>query len=142
MGWGSGSSLMIDIIKVLKEETVFDQRKRIYIGIIEAMERHDWDTQGECMDRDGAFDAALRELHPDWFADTLPPCPFCGGQPDMYGRNVDAGSGDYQFVYSITCGCPVGPAVRVRGQHGYRRTDDLSNEEAEALAREQWSKRS
>ena len=58
---------MTDIIDVMIWEDIDKvQRHRIYKGIIEALEGHDWDTQIECLGLDPAFDEALYELHPDW----------------------------------------------------------------------------
>lgn len=67
MGWASGSGVMNEIIDTMQDEIDdVDQRRRVYKGIIEAMEGNDWDTQDECIGQDPAFDAALQELHPDW----------------------------------------------------------------------------
>lgn len=67
MGWGSGSSLFSDIIRVVKKE-VPDQtvRERIYFELISSFEDGDWDTQDECIGEDVAYDYALRRLHPEW----------------------------------------------------------------------------
>jgi len=70
MGWASGTWVMQDIIVTLMSEIKCpDKRQRIYKGIIKALQGNDWDTQTECLDVDPAFDAALKELHPDWFED-------------------------------------------------------------------------
>lgn len=37
--------------------------------VIAAFVDSDWDTQDECLGRDEAYDAAMRELHPHWFED-------------------------------------------------------------------------
>lgn len=42
-------------------------RERIYVRLIDAFENDDWDTQDECRGRDKAFDAALKNAHPDWY---------------------------------------------------------------------------
>jgi hypothetical protein len=68
MGWASGSRLFNSVIEVLKNNIDDKQlREDIYIELIEAFEDCDWDTQDECMDRDPAFDSALKELHPNWY---------------------------------------------------------------------------
>jgi hypothetical protein len=41
----------------------------MYIGIIEELENHDWDTQEESLGQDDVFDEALKELHPEWEED-------------------------------------------------------------------------
>ncbi len=67
MGWGSGSYLMRDLIGVIKEEVSnYDARVRLYEGVISALEHQDWDTQGECLSEDQAYDEALMNLHSDW----------------------------------------------------------------------------
>jgi len=67
MGWASGSDLMESIINVISKEIPDkSKRYRIYRRIIIAMERHDWDTQNECIGIDPEFDKALKKLHPDW----------------------------------------------------------------------------
>lgn len=67
MGWCSGSTLFGKIIEAAIEEIPDDEnRKRFYLKAIEAFEDEDWDTHDECLGEDDAFDAALKELHPDW----------------------------------------------------------------------------
>lgn len=67
MGWSGGSSLMDDIIEGMKEEIPdFDMRVKVYKHIIKAMEYCDWDSQSECRGQDPAYDAALKEMHPNW----------------------------------------------------------------------------
>ena len=70
MGWSGGSEIadtLIDIISTeVKNKTT---RKRMYIGIIEELENHDWDTQEESLGQDDVFDEALKELHPEWEED-------------------------------------------------------------------------
>jgi len=73
MGWASGSSVMNEIIEVVHKEIPDDEqnnfglRKRLYKGIIKALQSHDWDTEDESLGVDPAFDQALEEIHPDWF---------------------------------------------------------------------------
>ena len=66
MGWGSGSDLMSEVIKTISKE-IKDPlvRKKIYVGLIDAFENHDWDTQDECLGVDPAFDDAMAVLHPE-----------------------------------------------------------------------------
>lgn len=70
MGWASGSRLFGAVITSLKQHVDDEEsRQAIYFDLIQDFEDEDWDTQDECKDEDPAFDAALRELHPDWFGD-------------------------------------------------------------------------
>lgn len=70
MGWGSGTSLFYDVICTLQVEiTDATLRQRIYVKLIRAFMGHDWDNMQECMDYDPAYDAALREVEPEWFED-------------------------------------------------------------------------
>lgn len=70
MGWASASIIMSDIIRgvspVVPDK---DTRKAIYVPIIKSLEDGDWDTQGECLGEDEAYDEAIKELHPTWFED-------------------------------------------------------------------------
>lgn len=70
MGWASGSRLFSEVIDVVQKH-VLDEEERvnIYKGLIDAFEDADWDTQDECVGEDPAYDAALKELHPDWYDD-------------------------------------------------------------------------
>lgn len=72
MGWASGSSVMRGIIEAA-ETSIYDLKIRcnFYKKVIEVLEQEDWDTQGECMEEDEAFDKALKELHPDWFDEEM-----------------------------------------------------------------------
>lgn len=68
MGWSSGSRLFNDLISVLQSEIQDEtKRKAIYTKLIQVFEERDWDTQDECLGEDPAYDAALMELHPDWY---------------------------------------------------------------------------
>lgn len=70
MGWASGSRLFSEVIDVIKKAVPDeDERIDIYMGLIDAFEDADWDTQDECMGQDPAYDAALKELHPEWYDD-------------------------------------------------------------------------
>jgi hypothetical protein len=67
MGWSSGGELFDKVISVVKVEVPDPAaRQRIYTKLIPAFENHDWDTQMEC-GGDDAYDAALKQLHPEWF---------------------------------------------------------------------------
>lgn len=67
MGWASGTEVANIIIETVKAEVADGAtRRRIYAGMIRALEHHDWDTQDECLGEDPEFDAALREAHPTW----------------------------------------------------------------------------
>lgn len=68
MGWGSGSSLMSNVISKLLEKGVDEaSRKLVYEVLIPAMQNQDWDTETECMGEDAVYDATLEKLHPHWF---------------------------------------------------------------------------
>lgn len=68
MGWSSGSRIMNKVIDVVSLHVAdFESRKSIYTPIIEALEDGDWDTQDESLGKDGAFDCALKDLHPGWY---------------------------------------------------------------------------
>lgn len=71
----------------------------------------------------------------------LKACPFCGEFPELKKTTIDIGAGDIQSLFYIICDCPVGPAVRVRGEAGYKVNTERSNEEAKALARSRWNTR-
>lgn len=67
MGWASASSIVDEIIESAKQFIPNDaKRKAFYKNVISAFEEHDWDTQGECLGNDKAFDSAMKELHGDW----------------------------------------------------------------------------
>ena len=66
MGWSSGSELFDEVILAI-QPAVPDAVKRqaVYYKLITAFEAQDWDTQDECLGKDPAFDAALKEMYPD-----------------------------------------------------------------------------
>jgi len=65
MGWGSGSYLMIDIIRALKRARISPKdRTKIYKVLIPAFEDHDCDTLYECVDDDAAFKQVYEKLNP------------------------------------------------------------------------------
>lgn len=70
MGWSRGSEVMNSIIAAVQPH-VADQKVResIYRPIIDVLEDGDWDTQNESEGLDPAFDAVIREMHPDWYED-------------------------------------------------------------------------
>ena len=62
MGWASGSSLFIAVIKAAKRFIKDDKaRRKFYLAILPEFDSHDWDTQGECDGEDPVFDKILRE---------------------------------------------------------------------------------
>ena len=70
MGWASGSRLVDDVIKGLKKSALSPaDREVVYRVLIPTMEDFDWDAQDDCVGSDPAFDAVLKELHPDWELD-------------------------------------------------------------------------
>ena len=70
MGWSSGTMLFSSVIIAAKKAIPdMEKRKEFYKEIIDAFEDADWDTQDECMGEDGAYDEAIREMHPNWFED-------------------------------------------------------------------------
>ena len=67
MGWASGSDIANRMIAGISKEVADSViRQKLYAIMISALESGDWDTQDECYGQDPAFDAALREAHPDW----------------------------------------------------------------------------
>lgn len=68
MGWSSGSVVFEKIIRATKTHIPdFETRKALYKDFIKTFEDADWDNIDECMGDDPAYDAAAKELHPDWF---------------------------------------------------------------------------
>ena len=67
MGWASGSEIVQDLI-VAAKACIRNPKERVvfYKRLIETFERHDWDTQDECLEMDPSFDKALYLIHPDW----------------------------------------------------------------------------
>ena len=67
MGWASGSIVMEKIVsfasKYVPDETA---RQSFYTEMISALEDQDWDCQDEFLGQDDAYDAAIKELHPEW----------------------------------------------------------------------------
>lgn len=63
MGWGSGSSLMSEVVGII-EENVGDPDKRfyMYIDLINAFEARDADTLDECMGIDPEYDRAFKQV--------------------------------------------------------------------------------
>lgn len=61
MGWGSASGHMNRLIDAMVKH-VPDARARraVYRAMIREFRAGDWDTDGDCIGRDPAFDAALR----------------------------------------------------------------------------------
>lgn len=71
MGWGSGSLLFSQIIENVEPHVAdVEVRKNIYRPLIDAFRDMDWDTYGECLGEDPAFDEALKEsLGPERWAE-------------------------------------------------------------------------
>ena len=69
MGWSGGSEVMDGIIDALKSDPNISERSRYkaYKKIIPVLEGRDWDTQGECLKQDPAYDRALKDCDPEWF---------------------------------------------------------------------------
>jgi hypothetical protein len=71
-------------------------------------------------------------------------CPFCGNAAGRWQHEIE-GSGDSCTVFHIGCvnvSCAVKPAVHVPGQWGYKRDDDLTDEQAREKAIAGWNRRS
>ena len=66
MGWSSGSELFSIVIDSVKKRLPDNERRELYVELIPAFEDMDWDTQDECMGKDPMYEAALKELHPNW----------------------------------------------------------------------------
>lgn len=65
MGWGSGGSLMGDIM-VAAQKYIPDEvaRRAFYVEVINAFEERDCDTLDELEGADPAFDGAMWDVHP------------------------------------------------------------------------------
>jgi hypothetical protein len=70
MGCSGGTTVMSNFIEKLKASPRFrsdtEARKELYGYMIDELEDMDWDCQEECIGDDVAYDAALKEKHPDW----------------------------------------------------------------------------
>jgi hypothetical protein len=65
MGWSSGSGLFGELIdSLMKHVSDDDDRKAIYLDMIEAFEAHDWDTLDECVGVDDVYDEIYEERYP------------------------------------------------------------------------------
>lgn len=71
MGWSSGCYVMDGMITCgLKYFPDKEKRKEFYKDVMRVLEEQDWDTQPDSGDDDKeVYDAALKELHPDWYED-------------------------------------------------------------------------
>jgi hypothetical protein len=59
---------MSAVIVALNKSGVADRRRlAFYKEIIPVFEDQDWDTPDECEGEDPTFDAAMRELQPEWY---------------------------------------------------------------------------
>lgn len=76
-------------------------------------------------------------------SDGLLPCPFCGSAAETWKHHIES-SGDSCPVFHVGCrndACAVKPAVHIAGQWGYPNKGDLTNEQANAKAVEDWNRR-
>ena len=72
MGWSGGSGLFSDIMEVIEEYVdSYDDKIEAYKALINSFEALDWDSQQECLGESEAYDAALKELHEDWFIEEV-----------------------------------------------------------------------
>lgn len=70
MGWSGGSVVFKGVIEAVKADVPDEEaRVRIYTKAITAFDDADWDSQGECIGLDPAYDRALRALSPYLFED-------------------------------------------------------------------------
>ena len=68
MGWASGGEIAHDMIKGLKRRKMAPKdREKVYACLIPSLFNGDWDTQGEMIGLDPAFDKVLKKLDPDSF---------------------------------------------------------------------------
>jgi hypothetical protein len=67
MGWCSGSDIASAMIRAGKKYIPARHRKAFYNDVINALEDHDWDCQGDVMGEDELFDEVLKERNPDWY---------------------------------------------------------------------------
>lgn len=69
MGWGGGGRVANDIIHSIEEHVGLHQDKiAIYKDVIQSLEGEDWYTLDEAFGISSAFDDALAELYPQWYA--------------------------------------------------------------------------
>ena len=67
MGWSSGTSVVRDMIEIIKKHVEnFDTRVEMYVELIDAFSSHDWDNYDEVLGEDEAYDEAYGQLFPDW----------------------------------------------------------------------------
>lgn len=70
MGWSGGSELMNEVIEAVKAEVLdADARMRIYEPIYRAFRKEDWDTVGESLGLDEAFDVVVKADRSGWYDD-------------------------------------------------------------------------
>ena len=81
MGWASGSELLGSIILSTQKAIPRKYRRELYKLFINHFEYHNCDTIGECRGMDPEFDAALKDLYPEWFE---------------YGGDSDTRTGKYR----------------------------------------------
>lgn len=67
MGWASGGVLLESIILSTQKAIPKKYRKALYVNFIEHFEYHDCDVVCELRGIDPEFDAAMSEVHPEWF---------------------------------------------------------------------------
>lgn len=68
MGWASGSEIAVNIWDAVKQHLPEDEKSKVAIGIIRALEKNDWDTQDEARElMDCAFlDDAFLLKEAEW----------------------------------------------------------------------------
>lgn len=64
MGWASGSFVMTDLIRTLKEYVKCDDtRHNIYCDMIDSLTGLDWDCLDDCEGEDEVYDNVLKEMY-------------------------------------------------------------------------------
>jgi uncharacterized Zn finger protein len=71
MGWCSGTDVFDDIVEqVLDMKIKAKAKAEIIAVVVDALENHDWDCQGESAYFEHPIvQAAMQKLHPDWAED-------------------------------------------------------------------------
>ena len=61
MGWSSGSTIAIGVIKLAKSAVPEGMKPKFYRGLIELLQDEDWDCEHDAEGIDPAFDRVLKK---------------------------------------------------------------------------------
>lgn len=65
MGWSSGTGLFASLIEsAVKNVPDDDDRKQLYLDMLEAFESHDWDNLDEVVGLDEVYDDIYNDRYP------------------------------------------------------------------------------